>query len=149
MRDDEIKRLLSKRFHCSQIMMKLGMEAKGLEDPTLLRAMNGLAGGLGGRGKNCGALTGGVAMFGLFAGRGAEPEPEDPVLMEMSGQLVDWFEDTFGSVNCDDILQGDMANIPQTCPNLICAAAQKAFEILEDHGLILDGTAGRSNEDFS
>lgn len=135
MRDDEVMRLLSQRFHCSQIMMKLGMEAKGLDDPALLKAMNGLAGGLGGRGKNCGALTGGVAMFGLFAGRGTELDVEDPILMEMSGQFVDWFEDTFGSANCDDILQGNTANIPQTCPALICAAAQKAFEILEDYGL--------------
>lgn len=134
--DDEIKRLLSQRFHCSQIMVKLGMDAAGLDNPALLRVMNGLAGGLGGHGKNCGALTGGVAMFGLFAGRGTEEEAENPVLMEMSGQLVDWFEDTFGSANCGDILQGDVANIPQTCPDLICATAQKAFEILEDYGLV-------------
>jgi len=137
MRDEEIKELLSQRFHCSQIMMKLGMDAKGLSDPTLLKAMNGLAGGLGGRGKNCGALTGGVAMFGLFTGRGAESEPENPILMEMSSQLVDWFEDNYGSVNCNDILQGNTANIPQTCPDLICATAQKAFEILEDYGFVI------------
>lgn len=136
MDDDRVRSLLAQRFHCSQIMMKLGMEAIGLDDPTLLRVMNGLAGGLGGCGKNCGALTGGVAMFGLFTGRGMEPEPEDPLLMEMSAQLVNWFEDTFGSTDCDDILQGDRANIPKTCPNLICATAQRAFEILEDHGLV-------------
>ena len=76
MLDEKIAELLSQRFHCSQIMMQIGMDVLELEEPNLIKAMTGLAGGLGGCGKNCGALTGGVCMLSLFAGRGALEEED-------------------------------------------------------------------------
>lgn len=132
--DERIGELLSQKFHCSQIMMQMGMEALELEEPNLVKAMTGLAGGLGGCGKNCGALTGGVCMISLFAGRGTAEEEADPELEAMISEFLVWFEESFGSADCGDIIQGDRANIPGTCPRLICAACQKALEILESRG---------------
>ena len=43
-------------FYCSQILIKLGLENQGKENEDLVRAMAGLAGGLGFAGKNCGTL---------------------------------------------------------------------------------------------
>lgn len=132
--DEKIIELLAQKFHCSQIMMKIGMDALELDEPSLVKAMTGLAGGLGGCGKNCGALTGGVAMISLFAGRGTPEEEAAPELEEMISQFLAWFEETYGSADCGDIIQGDKANIPAICPQLICAACRKALEILENYG---------------
>ena len=43
MLEDKISALLEQKFHCSQIMMKVGMEALELEEPNLVKAMSGLA----------------------------------------------------------------------------------------------------------
>ena len=136
MNTDQIHELLGQGFHCSQILMKAGMEYLEKDDPDLLRAMNGLAGGLGGCGRNCGALTGGVCMFGLFAGRGTPEEAENPMLSEMVSEYLAWFEETFGSPDCDTILEGDRQNIPRVCPGLIENAVEKATELLREHGCL-------------
>lgn len=134
MLDEKIAGLLSQKFHCSQIMMQIGMDALELDEPNLIKSMTGLAGGLGGCGRNCGALTGGVCMISLFAGRGMAEEEADPELEGMISELLAWFEETYGSADCGDIIQGDKNNIPGTCPQLICAACRKALEILESRG---------------
>ncbi len=136
MDNDRIQELLAQRFHCSQILMKSGMELLGKDDPDLLRAMNGLAGGLGGCGRNCGALTGGVCMFGLFLGRGTPEEAENPALFELVSEYLAWFEETYGSPDCDTILEGDQANIPRVCPGLIESAVEKAAELLRERGCL-------------
>lgn len=142
MLNEKIAGLLSQKFHCSQVMMRVGMDALELEEPNLVKAMTGLAGGLGGCGKNCGALTGGVCMLSLFAGRGAPEEEADPELETMVSEYLAWFEERFGSADCGDIIQGDKANIPLTCPDLIQACAQKALELLEDYGFLTGGADG-------
>ena len=136
MKDSQVRELLAQKFHCSHILMKTGLELKGENNPEVMRVMNGLAGGLMGCGKNCGALTGGCAMFGLFAGRGLPEEEENPDLHDMVEDYVEWFEDRFGSCNCDDILDGDKANIPMVCPELIQVCSEKATEILQDYGYV-------------
>lgn len=73
-------------------------------------------------------------MMGLFAGRGAAEEESTPELGEMVSQYLSWFEETYGSADCGDIIRGDKANIPATCPQLICASCRKALEILESYG---------------
>lgn len=90
--------------------------------------------GLGGCGKNCGALTGGVCMISLFAGRGAAEEESGPELETMVSEFLLWFEETYGSADCGDIIQGDKDNISSTCPQLICAACRKALELLQSYG---------------
>ena len=40
MLEDKISALLEQKFHCSQIMMKVGMEALELEEPNLVKAMH-------------------------------------------------------------------------------------------------------------
>ena len=62
---DRMRELKQQGFFCSQILMTLGLELQGKENPELIRAMNGLAGGLGFTGETCGALDG----RRMFAGR--------------------------------------------------------------------------------
>ena len=66
---DELLRMLElagQGFHCSQILLFLGLEAQGKRNPDLIRAMSGLAGGVGFSGDICGALTGGACLLGLM-----------------------------------------------------------------------------------
>lgn len=134
MLEEKIEKLLVQKFHCSQIMMQQALEALKLDEPNLVKSMTGLAGGLGGCGKNCGALTGGVCMLSLFAGRGTVDEEPAPDLEVMIAEFLAWFEEAYGSVDCGDIIQGDKSNIPAVCPPLICAACRRALEILRDYG---------------
>ncbi len=127
-------------FHCSQILLLLGLEQQGKSNPDLIRAMNGLAGGLGFSGKNCGALTGAVCLLGLYAGRGELAEREMRELNSMIQELVVWFEERFGKnyggIDCQNIMNNDPWNRMTRCPELVAETYRKVKELLEDNGFI-------------
>ena len=58
-----VAELLLDDFKCSHILMRLALEAQGRDDPDLIRAMSGLALGMG-QGFNCGALSAGCCVIG-------------------------------------------------------------------------------------
>ena len=127
-------------FHCSQIIMIIGLEQQGKVNPELVRAMNGLAGGLGFTGKNCGSLTGGVCLLSLYGGRGDLEERENHQLNEMIRELVEWFEETFaqeyGGIDCQCIMNNDPWNRLTRCPDVVVKTYLKVGEILVDHGFL-------------
>ena len=140
---DEIGRLTQlhmQGFHCSQIIVIVGLEQQGKNNPDLVRAMNGLAGGLGFTGKNCGTLTGGVCLLALYGGRGELEEVEHQHLNKMIQELVDWFEETFateyGGIDCQQIMNNDPWNRLTRCPQVVIKTYFKVKEILEDNGFI-------------
>ncbi|MFZ0931868.1 MAG: C-GCAxxG-C-C family protein, partial [Syntrophobacteraceae bacterium] len=51
--------LAEQGFYCSQILLLMGLEARGKNNVDLVRSVSGLAGGIGFSGEVCGALTGG------------------------------------------------------------------------------------------
>ena len=120
---NRIRELKAQGFYCSQIIMLMGMELQGKQDPDLVRAMQALAGGIGFTGHTCGALTGGACLLGLYAGKGRPDQEEDERLNLMLIDLIDWFTQTTGArydgINCDNILEGSRANIPLRCPEIV------------------------------
>ena len=52
----------------------------------------------------------------------------------MVSEFLLWFEETYGSADCGDIIQGDKDNISLHLPPLICAACRKALELLQSYG---------------
>lgn len=130
-------------FYCSQILIKLGLENQSKENNDLVRAMAGLAGGMGFAGKNCGSLTGAACLLALYAGKGTPDEIEDPKLNLMINELVNWFEIEFGSlyggIDCQDILEDNEQNRFQRCPQIVYGTYVKVKEILLDHGYSLTG----------
>jgi C_GCAxxG_C_C family probable redox protein len=122
-------------FGCSQILVMEALQARGETSPELLRAVSALHGGLGFSGRICGALTGGCCALGLYAGKGAKGETEDPRLTLMVNELVDWFESEFkphyGGIDCADILQDDPKNRLTRCPEIVTAVSEKIAEILK------------------
>lgn len=132
-------------FNCSQILLQLGLEARGAQNPDLIRAMNGLGGGLGFSGKTCGALTGGVCLLSLYTGRGKPEEEAHDRFLLMINELVDWFEDTIGpahgGINCQDIIGEDLKTktINPKCSSIVTATYEKVREILESNGVSMSG----------
>jgi hypothetical protein len=126
-------------FHCAQVLLIMGLEQQGKQDPDLIRAMNGLSGGLGFQGKTCGALAGGACLLALFAGRGTLEETEQRSLNLMIQQLVEWFEvnfgQEFGGIDCHTILGGDPWNRMTRCPRMINETYFMVRELLKENGL--------------
>ena len=122
-------------FCCSQILLMMGLEEKGTDNIDLIRAMGGLCGGVGGSGKNCGALTGGACLLSLYTGRGAEDEADMPFSNLMMNQLIQWFDEEIGSLyggnDCVQILENNPMNRMERCPDLIEKVYEKVKEILE------------------
>jgi len=134
---DELLRMLKlsgQGFHCSQILLSLGLEAQGKTNPDLIRAMAGLAGGVGFCGDTCGALTGGACLLALYAGRGIPDEEEDPKLNLMVSELMEWFTEEFsecyGGIHCREILADDPANQLKRCPDLVTRTYEKVKALL-------------------
>lgn len=81
--------LAQQEYHCAQILIILGLESQGKGNWDLVRAVDGLKGGLGFSGKLCGALTGAVRLLGLHAGRDPFEEESGFSLAQMTMELVD------------------------------------------------------------
>jgi C_GCAxxG_C_C family probable redox protein len=130
-------------FFCSQIIILQGLEMLGRENEELVAAMHGLAGGLGFAGELCGALSGGAALLGLYAGKGTANQADDPRLQFMVQDLVVWFKETyepqFGGIRCEEIIDGNMQNTNTRCPLLVSGVLQKAKSLLVENGYDLSG----------
>ena len=135
-------------FNCGQVLLNIALDNLGKQNPDLIRSMQALGGGLGSTGNNCGALIGGVCLLGLYAGKGVIDQPVDERLNLMVADLVEWFQQEYGSlfggINCNQLLQGDNMNIPLRCPGIIMNVYQKTEEILLENGYDLT----RSTPDY-
>jgi C_GCAxxG_C_C family probable redox protein len=140
---DQLMTLRKQGFYCSQIIMLQGLEQMGKSNPDLIRAMHGLAGGLGFSGELCGALTGGASLLGLYAGKGTPEQEEDQRLNFMVEDLVNWFNaeysEQFGGIRCEEILAGNNQNKATRCPILVTGVLQKVNELLVKNGYDLAG----------
>lgn len=129
-------KLAAQGYCCSQILVLLGLEAQGKENPDLVRAMEGLCGGMGRTGNTCGALTGGVCLLSLYSGRGSAEEPRSSQLNPMVNELVMWFEETYNTLNCSEILDVSLDNgteYPVKCGRIVMSVYNKVMEILVAH----------------
>jgi C_GCAxxG_C_C family probable redox protein len=130
--------LSQKGYYCSQILLSLALEAQGKQDPDLIRAMAGLALGVGEGAGTCGALTGAACMIALYAGKGQDTETEMDEFRLTLAELWEWFENeacaAYGGVRCDDILR-DGTPRKQRCGPIVAATYSKVMEILIEHGI--------------
>jgi C_GCAxxG_C_C family probable redox protein len=130
--------LSGKGYYCSQILLQLALQAQGKDDPDLIRAMAGLAKGVGEGPGTCGALTGAACMIALYVGKGKDDEDEREELWPMLFELWEWFESAvgavYGGVRCDDILS-DGTPRKQRCGPIVDATYSKVLEILAQYGI--------------
>lgn len=110
-------------YCCSQMIMKLGLEHLGKENPDLIAAMEGLCGGVH-QGEICGSLSAAICFLYLWD-KGKAPE--------LSYELTEWFTGVYGSVRCIEIIEGDADNKPTVCPPLIENTYLKLMDLIEDY----------------
>ena len=130
-----LREKLAERYSCAQLMVLAGLKEMGEEDPLLVRAMTGLASGIGGTGNNCGALTGAVCLLGMYAGFD-DPAEDSGSWRPMVQELTEWFEERFRSLDCEDITEGRASAIATFCPGLMEECCEKALELLKDYGYL-------------
>jgi hypothetical protein len=139
--DDTQIRMLQlgkKGYTCSQIILLLGLDVRGETNPDLVRAMAGLAYGCGSGRGNCGVLTGGCCLLGLYAGKGSDEETASERLSLMLQALTDWFVERTGCaddrISCDAIVgEAGPAASRQKCGALAADTYAKAMEILVEN----------------
>lgn len=136
-------KLASQGYCCSQILILMDLQDKGIENYDLVRAMAGLCIGTGGSGKTCGIITGGACLMGIYAGKGTPEEIRDNNLNKMIMEYIEWFEeenedlDCYGIVGVDN-LEDIRTNMvyPVKCGNLMTKSYKKITEILEKYGYV-------------
>ena len=133
-------KLTNAGYCCSQIMMKMALDAEEKENVDLLRALNGLCMGIGSAQKTCGVLSGGIAIFGLYAGKGNDTEHPKPGFSVMVDEFSEWFEDEFGSTQCQDIIGVCSVTDFQSnqeyrlkCGDILMKSYEKIQEILQEN----------------
>ena len=120
-------------YYCSQILLILGLEAQGKENPDLIRAMGGLANGCGFAGGPCGTLTGAACLLSLYAGKGTDDEYQDEGLQYMLRDLGEWFSQTYGERYGDttcEMIVGDRSEMRQRCGAIVAETYTKTMELL-------------------
>ena len=134
--EERIAELRREKLNCSQVMLKISLELRDLENPELVRAMYGLGGGLHSR-HTCGTLTGGCCLLASYSEADRKRDAAGISLPsnEMIKGYVQWFKNEFGSLLCDDLLGGDVSKIPEFCPGLIRQNFEKCMEILRENGV--------------
>ena len=136
-----IMQLAGSGYCCSQIIILLALEAQGEENPVLVRAMSGLCHGMGDCSGVCGALTGGLAMLGLYVGKGRDDEYPHDRRPLMLAELGEWFREVigerFGGVTCSVILDGMECGKPnpQRCGPTVAETFGRCLEILTENGI--------------
>jgi len=120
--NNEIMDYKLKGYCCSQIIMEMGLKRLGLEDKEMIKAMRGLCFGMN-RGKNCGILTAAMCLIYLAG--------TEETRARCGDDFFDWFEDNFGAIDCEVLLEGDPMNKVEKCPVMIEASFAELSDILE------------------
>jgi hypothetical protein len=119
--EGHINDLRIKGLCCSQIVAVIaGLEPLEEENDGLLRSLRGLCIGMYNR-KACGALTGGACALSLHL------EGQD--LTEACRELVEWFEQRFGGVDCKDFVGTGIAPA-MICMDIVRETCEKGLEML-------------------
>lgn len=133
--------LVNAGYCCTQIMVKMALDEEEKANEDLLRAVNGLCMGIGSTQKICGVLTGGIAILGLYAGKGKDREYPNAEYSSMVDEYSEWFESEFGSTECSDIIgvctitdYTTNEEYRMKCANLMVKSYEKIQEILGSHG---------------
>ncbi len=137
-RTNRMLELVQQGFHCSEILVFGGLDAQGKSNPDLIRAVSGLAGGLGFWGDVCGALTGGACLLGLYAGKGTAEEETDQRLNIMVSELTEWFTgkygEKWGGIKCHEIIADNPGNRMLRCPEIVVGVHKKVRSLLAENG---------------
>ena len=120
---------------CAQIVLSIvGLEAQGLANPDMVRAMRGLCYGMQAQ-HTCGALTGGACALALY-------DFDGEALRKVCSELSDWFEAEIGGPACSELI-GLGGRAAAICGEAILQTVKRCMDILEENDKLLDGEIAR------
>jgi len=144
-------------------MLVIGaLRLMGRENPDLVRAVAGLAQGVG-CGELCGALSGGACLLSLYTGKGQDSEMLHGKGLLLVSELTDWFANELcqgNGMTCAAIINcildsaedynspldaNDKRRMCEThCINMVAMVWEKCLELLRENDF--DTTEGRNLE---
>jgi C_GCAxxG_C_C family probable redox protein len=130
---ERVIELSQRKYVCSQIMLLLGQDMHQNENEGLIRAMSGLGGGMFTR-KACGTLTGGCCLLASYVAGEVNEEERTAKSKAMVTEFVDWFENTYKCVQCEELVSEDTQDRARICPHIVHDSFVKCMEILSEHG---------------
>lgn len=134
-------KLASQGYCCSQILILMDLDKRGIENIEFVKAMAGLCIGTGGSGRTCGIVTGGACLLGSYGGKGKPEDSNSPNLSRAILDYIEWFEEENESTDCSDIVGVDVLEdirtqgvYPVKCGNIMSQSYKKLGKILEEYG---------------
>lgn len=131
-RVQEAEELFKSGFHCSQAVLAVFSEEFGLSREMALKIACPFGGGLGGYGRTCGALTGGMLVVGLKYGSSSATDTAAKLKSrEKTRALIEAFERTHTTSICNELvgfdrsrmsgaeLQNKRQHFYMTCPKFL------------------------------
>lgn len=109
-------------YCCSQIIMEIGLELMERENPELVEAMAGLCDGAK-CGRICGVVSAANCLMYLADAKNAESE--------FIPEYLEWFEESFGGLDCNELLGDDPMAKMEKCPMFVEGTLTKLCELLE------------------
>lgn len=101
--------LLMSGFGCAEATLLPLSEEFNKKSPLIPRIATGFAGGIGGTGQICGALSGATMAIGLQIGcDNAEEKEKRFAAVESVRQMIAEFEKEFGTSQCKTLIQCDL-----------------------------------------
>lgn len=141
----ELLPLVRQGYCCSQLLILLMLQLRDQENPSLVRAMQGLCHGIGQSDGPCGLLTAGACALGMIAGKGADNETAHPMLTPMLNDYATWFYERvtpYGGIGCGAIAAGLGAPgggeaggppDPAACGDLLAECWEKILELAQSY----------------
>jgi len=97
---------------CSQAVVQSFLDVFEEGNTALFKAASPFAAGMSMTGNNCGALIGGLLVLGAVFGRTSMSDGMEGIVegIRPARRLVKHFQGRFGTVNCRDLTQTDLAD---------------------------------------
>jgi C_GCAxxG_C_C family probable redox protein len=97
---------------CSQAVVQCFFDIFEEDNAPLFMAASPFAAGMSMTGNNCGALIGGLMILGVVFGRRSMDEGMKGIIdgIRPARRLVKHFQSRFGTLNCRDLTQTDLAD---------------------------------------
>jgi C_GCAxxG_C_C family probable redox protein len=97
---------------CSQAVVQCFLDVFEEDNASLFMAASPFAAGMSMTGNNCGALIGGLMVLGVVFGRRSMDEGMEGIIdgIRPARRLVKHFQSRFGTLNCRDLTQTDLAD---------------------------------------
>lgn len=109
-------------YCCSQIIMEIGLDKMNMKNDQLVEAAAGLCDGAK-CGKICGVVSSVICLMYVADAKAAESG--------LVQEFLDWFEESFGGLDCIELVGDDPMAKLEKCPMFVESAMVKLEELLE------------------